>query len=65
MFCLRSLGYVSEGVQREISWGGRLVSCGAVQPGQLLVVGKAAALSRSQPPKLVEGTLEVFPPDCC
>lgn len=41
MFRLRSLGYVGEGVQREIGRGGGLVSCGAVQPGLLLVMGKA------------------------
>lgn len=27
MFCLRSLGYVGEGVQRGISWGSGRVSC--------------------------------------
>lgn len=64
MFCLRSLGCAGEGVQREMGWGGGPVSCGS-QPGPPPVMGKAPAFSRSQPPKLVEGTLQVFPPDCC
>lgn len=55
MFSLRSLGYVGEGVRRGISWGGGLVSCGAVQPGAPLVPGRARAFLGHSHPSLWRG----------